>query len=149
MIAGNGTIAAPAVNVGGFLFPGLTTGTLTITGNLTLLSTSMLLLEIGGTTQGSSYDLVGVGGTAALGGNLLVGLWNSFVPAPGATFTVLTSNGLTGAFANVANGARVMTNDHLASFQVNYGPGSAFGVNAVVLSNFSAVPEPSTWALRR
>jgi hypothetical protein len=47
----------------------------------------------------------------------------------------------------VANGARLFTTDHLSSFQVNYGPGSGLGINSVVLSNFSAVPEPSTWAL--
>jgi hypothetical protein len=65
-----------------------------------------------------------------------------------ATFTIITAaNGLTGAFANVANGARVFTSDGIGSFQVNYGAGSSFAANSVVLSNFVAVPEPSTWVL--
>ena len=66
------------------------------------------------------------------------------IPAPGGTgadtFTVLTAaNGLNGAFSNVANGARLFLAD--GSFLVNYGP------NSVVLSNFEAIPEPSTYAL--
>ncbi len=40
-----------------------------------------------------------------------------------------------------------MTSDGLGSFAVHYGAGSAFGVNSVVLKDFVAVPEPSTWLL--
>jgi hypothetical protein len=41
----------------------------------------------------------------------------------------------------------VATADGLGTFKVNYGSGSAFAAKQVVLSNFVAVPEPSTWAL--
>lgn len=43
--------------------------------------------------------------------------------------------------------ARLASLDGVGSFQVNYGTGSAFAANSLVLSNFVAVPEPSTWAL--
>lgn len=147
VISGSGTIIAPQVNAGGVTTPGLPNGTLAITGNLNLLSTSMLLLEIGGTSQGTNYDFVAVSGSATAGGMLVLTLTNSFLPNAGATFTVLTGGNLAGAFANVANGQRHFTTDGVTSFQVNYGTGSAFSANSIVLSHFSAVPEPSTWAL--
>ena len=55
---------------------------------------------------------------------------------PSQTFVLLTSQtALTGTFNNVANGARLTTADGLASFQVNYGPGSSYGANNLVLSD--------------
>ncbi len=63
------------------------------------------------------------------------------------TFTVVTATNLTGAFTNVANGQRLFTSDGLGSFQINYGAGSAFALNSVVLTNFVPIPEPSTYAL--
>jgi hypothetical protein len=35
----------------------------------------------------------------------------------------------------------------LGLFTVNYGVGSAFAANSLVLSNFTPVPEPSTFVL--
>ncbi len=61
--------------------------------------------------------------------------------------TASGAGGLTGAFANVANGAQLATSDGRGIFQVNYGAGSAFAANSVVLSNFVPVPEPSTYVL--
>jgi len=94
-----------------------------------------------------------VSGGATLGGATLdVGLTNGFIAVPNETFTILTApGGLSGAFSNVPNGQRLFTMDGLGSFLVNYGSSSAFaataGPNSLVLSNFAAVPEPSTWAL--
>jgi PEP-CTERM motif len=48
-----------------------------------------------------------------------------------------------GAFANVANGARLNVTNLPGSFPVNYGAGSPFGAQNVVLSAF-AIPEPSS-----
>jgi hypothetical protein len=146
-----GTITATAVTAGGVVAPGASPGSLNITGNLTLLSTSTLLIELGGPAQGSGYDFLGIGGTGILAGNLNVSFLNGYqwnLPAD-ATFTVLTANaGLTGAFANVLNGGRLTTIDGAASFQVNYGFGNGLAANSVILSNFIvAVPEPSTYAL--
>jgi hypothetical protein len=47
----------------------------------------------------------------------------------------------------VSAAGRVAPGDGGASFVVNYGLGSPFASNSVVLSNFEAVPEPSTLGL--
>ncbi len=148
-LTGTGTIQAANVTAGGLVSPGSSPGTLTLTGNLNLLSTSTLLFEIGGGTQGVGYDLLSVGGNALLGGNLALQFLNGFhtTMAPDSTFTVFTSAGLTGTFANVVNGQKLLTLDGSGFFQVNYGPGSAFSPNHIVLSNFTVVPEPSTYAM--
>jgi hypothetical protein len=149
-LSGSGTITAAAVTAGGLVSPGSSPGTLTITGNLTLLNTSHTLIELSGSTQGSDYDFLSVGGTGTLAGNLQLSFLNGFhwtMPA-NSTFTVLTAaGGLTGAFANVAPGQRLIIADGTGSLQVNYGTGSLFAANSVVLSNFIPIPEPSTYAL--
>lgn len=127
-----------------------TPGLIGITGNLDLISTSLLLMQIGGTAQGTGYDFVSVSGTATLGNaQLQLVFGNSFAGTVKATdtFTILSASSLGGAFSNVANGQRLFTSDNLGSFVVNYGPGSVFGSSSVVLSQFSSVPEPSTWAM--
>jgi hypothetical protein len=67
------------------------------------------------------------------------------------TFDIITSNQpITGAFSNIANGARLATVDGLGSFLVNYGPDSHYGSNMVVLSapeSLTSVPEPRNAAL--
>jgi hypothetical protein len=124
--------------------PGDTLGRLTITGNLSLLETSKLLIDLGGTTQGVTYDFLSVSGDTQLGGNLAINLQNGFAASvtPGTTFTVVTAANLTGAFANVPiSGTRLLTKDGVSSFLVNY------TANSVTLTNFVPIPEPSTWAL--
>ena len=146
-LSGTGTITAPSVTAGGLVSPGNSPGKLTLTGNLTLLSTSSLLVELGGTTQGTTYDFLSVGGNATIAGTLQLAFVNGFQGSalPGNTFTVLSAggvSGLSGVFANVpTSGLRINTIDGFGSFQVNFTPTS------VVLSNFVAVPEPSTWAM--
>lgn len=147
-LAGAGTLNVSSVVAGGLVSPGKTPGQMNISGDFTLLSTSLLLIELGGTTQGTTYDFLNVGGKVTLAGNLSIQFTNGFASSvlPTNTFTILAANGtggLTGAFANVANGQRLITTDGLGSFQVNYGA----GLNSVTLTNFVAVPEPSTYAL--
>ncbi len=147
-LAGTGTINAASVTAGALVSPGNSPGMLTITGDLSLLGTSTLLIELGGTTQGTGYDYLNIGGNAAIGGLLNLKFVNGFESSVLASnsFTILSSSGtagLTGAFSNVGNGQRLSTLDGFGSFQVNYGG----GLNSVVLSNFQAVPEPSTYAL--
>jgi hypothetical protein len=148
-LGGTGTITAPSVTAGGLVSPGNSPGKLTLSGDLTLLAMSSLVIELAGTVQGTSYDFLSVGGNATLAGNLSVSLLRGFQGsiAAGNTLTVLTAANLSGVFANVANGQRLYTSDGFGSFTVNYGASSAFGVNSVVLANFTPVPEPSTYAL--
>jgi hypothetical protein len=152
-LTGNGTVNGN-VTSSGLISPGFPfTGQLDINGNLNLLATSSLLFELGGALQGINYDYLAVGGNGVLGGTLLLSFQNGhqFSLLPTDTFTVLTAagvSGLTGAFANIANGQRMLTADGFGTFQINYGVGSAFAPNSLVLSDYIVViPEPSTYAL--
>jgi autotransporter-associated beta strand protein len=142
-VTGAGTVQAPTVTVSGELRPGSSPGSLTINGNLTLAATSALLIEIGGTTQGTDYDFLSVTGNASLGGDLRVTLVNGFSSSinSGHNFTILTAGSApSGSFANITN-QRVSLFSGIGSFQVS------FSGNSVVLSDFTPIPEPSTWAL--
>ena len=148
-VTGTGTISGSLNNSGGTIRPGLSAGVLSITSDLTLSNDSTLAMEVGGRTQGTEYDLIIEAGTLALNldGLLTVNFINGFQDGILITdvFTIVNSNqAVIGAFDNVANGQRLATTDGLGSFLVNYGVGSAFGENKVVLSQFAAVPEAST-----
>lgn len=147
LVSGMGTIV-PNVSNAGTIAPGFSAGALSIENNLTLASTSVLSIEVGGLAQGTQYDLLSEGGSVALNlnGTLSVSLINGFVPDSAALFTVVSSNqNLNGAFLNIGNGSRLLAGGG-GSFQVNYGTGSAFAQNAVVLSNY-VVPEPGIGGL--
>ena len=74
-----------------------------------------------------------------INGNLVLRNLNvGGTPSPSETYTILTAATLTGSFANVANGQRLTISDGLGSFVVNYGAGSAFTPNHVVLSAFQS-----------
>jgi T5SS/PEP-CTERM-associated repeat protein len=132
-----GAFGADLVNQGGTLAPGHSAGSTTINGLYAQQPGGTLEVEIGGIGPGTTHDLVSITSLAAISGQLQLGLLDSFVPAASDAFTVFTtSTGIFGAFSNVANGGRLVTFDDLGSFQVNYGPGSAFNPNHIVLSNF-------------
>jgi hypothetical protein len=98
---GIGTVTGDVnINNNVTLSPGASPGTLNIVGNLTLNPLSTTLIELGGTTQGSTYDFINVTGIATLDGALNVVLWGGYVPAVTTTFTPLMANaGITGTFA--------------------------------------------------
>lgn len=111
-----------------------------------MLTSAVLLIDLGGRTQGSTYDYLDVRGNVTLAGTLSLRFVNGFEGSilSTDTFTILNagvSGGLTGAFANVLSGQRLVTSDGLGSFEVNY------GLDGVTLSNFQAVPEPETYVL--
>ena len=125
--------------------PGQTPGKLTIQADVTMGDNAELFVELSGRTQATQYDLLDVIGTAALDGDLLIDLIDGFEFGINASdvFTVMTADApLAGAFDNVANGGRVTGVDGFATFQVNYGAGSPFDPNSVVLSNVAFIPEP-------
>ena len=148
---GDGALTASALTMAGTINPGdnVSTGLLTMNGNLSLLATSVAAFELGGTTLGTGYDHLTVTGNLGLGGFTAVNVIGSFdsIIHNSMTFNLASSSVLTGTFANAANGSRIATSDGRFTFLVNYGAGSSFGVNDVVLSGFQGVPEPSTWAL--
>ena len=141
ILGGAGTLHADVQN-SGLLTPGNSIGQLNITGNLTLLGTSNLLFELGGTTPGAGHDFLSVGGAATLGGNLSLQFVNGFGSSvlPTTPFTLVSANTLTGVFAN-APATGTYTFPGFGTFDLTY------GATSVMIANISAVPEPSTWAL--
>ena len=133
-----GTFSGSLLNQGGKLAPGHSAGTTTIVGNYTQQFAARLEIEIGGAAAFDT-DIVNVTGQASLGGELQLALINSFEPGAGQVFSVMQAGGLSGAFSNVANGQRLVTNGGAGSFVVNYGPESAFP-NQVRLTDFQPSP---------
>ncbi|HVH19873.1 MAG TPA: hypothetical protein VNF72_16355, partial [Myxococcota bacterium] len=150
VLAGNGLIHAN-VESAAVMEPGFpdATGTLSSQGRITLLPGSELRTEIAGLQQGVSSDFVTTTETIALGGDLRVSFLSGFenTIAPGDTLSVMESHPsqpLTGVFANVASGERVITTPDLGSFVVRYGAGSPSGPHRVVLSEYRAFAPETT-----
>jgi hypothetical protein len=81
--------------------PGNSPASVTLSNDVTLDSTATLKIELGGTTVGTQYDKVSVGGNLQLGGALNVSLINGFIPVAGDTFDILDWNSLGGTFDTV------------------------------------------------
>ncbi len=149
-LEGVGTILADVRN-GATTLPGGEDGFGRLEMNsLALLPTSELVFEIGGLDPGVEFDVIEVRiGNATLGGDLALELEAAVDEFSGQErLDVLTAPlDLVGAFANVASGERLTTRDGLGQFLVSYGPGSPFGADRVVLTDFLPVPEPSAGGL--
>jgi len=150
-LRGAGGVSAGTISLGGATYPGAvgTVGSLALTGVVVFLPGSTVEFDLGGTVPGTQHDQLSITGPATLGGTLAVRFTGGFqsVATAGMTFELLGATALIGSFANVPNGGILTTADGLGTFRVNYGVGSPYALNQVVLSNFVAVPEPETWAL--
>ena len=154
MLGVEGVVVGDVINTGGILAPGTSPGTFNLAGDLTITGDSDLEIELGGTVQGETYDLLsqsdGITGVS-LGGTLTVRLIDDFASSITSddSFTVLTSdNPLIGTFTNIASNERLSISG--GSFLVTYGDGSA-SPNQVVLSDFEPTAVPlvtfSEWLL--
>ncbi|MCX2864922.1 PEP-CTERM sorting domain-containing protein [Paucibacter sp. PLA-PC-4] len=135
-LKGSGTVQADVINLGGTIAAGNSPGVLTIDGDLTLGTDSLLVVEVAGLLQGAQYDWLRVNGDVTLGGALQLD-FGGYKPVIGETYSFLTSgNGLIdGSFARVfANGYELT---------MNYGTDGVIAKVAAV----SAVPEPATYGL--
>jgi hypothetical protein len=136
-LAGNGAVIGNVQN-GGIVAPGVSPGTLTITGNFTQTAAGTLAIEIGGDDNSNpinpQYDVLDVSGAASLDGLLELEIIDNFVPAASDMFTILNANSLSGMFSNVADGQRLDTVGGDGSFVVTYDGGSG----NVILSDFLA-----------
>ena len=132
------------VNQGGVLAPGPDTSSTTILGDYKQEAGGMMTFEIGGSSPGGTHDLVNIVGNADLDGQLQLSLANGFVPESDDEFTLLGAEGIVGIFDNIAAGQRLSTVDGQGSFEVNYGIGSSFDENRLVVSNFI----PNSFMLR-
>ena len=100
-LSGAGTITGSVNNTGATVAPGTSAGALSITGNYTQGLSGIMAIEIGGTTQGTQFDHLSVGGTATLGGGLHLSRINAFPPASMDTFEILTSGSVAGSFSSI------------------------------------------------
>ena len=121
--------------------------TLTVLGDLQMAAGSTLNVTIfGNSTNANSLLLVGSAGTPAstLGGNLAVTVASGVSLTADTLFVVLQENGTgygTSRFANAPAGTGTLT-----SADGNWLFGVSYANSQVILSNATAVPEPSTYA---
>jgi hypothetical protein len=87
-------------NNGGTFSPGASPAKGTLSGDYTQ-NVGITHIELAGTTAGSQYDQLLVGGSATLNSGLLVNLLNGFSPTSGQAFQVLVAAaGVNGTFTN-------------------------------------------------
>jgi hypothetical protein len=110
-LAGSGTVVGN-VSTSATINPGNPLGELSITGDLTFNSTSILNIGLGGTTQGTNYDFLDISGAGMLEGVINLSFANGFesTVTSGDTFTILNASALSGAFFQ--RHQRFATNDY-------------------------------------
>ncbi len=118
-LSGSGAVAGNVANSGGEVRPGTSPGTLTVTGDYTQGAGGTLRSEVEGGAPGTGYDRLAVGGTATLGGTLVVD-GAGFTPSDSDTFDVVTAATRNGQFATT-NGLSSAGGGK--SFTVTYPPG--------------------------
>ncbi|HEX2473526.1 MAG TPA: hypothetical protein VHK01_02200, partial [Lacipirellulaceae bacterium] len=86
----------------GDLRPGNSPAMVNFDNNIGFGATTTLAIELGGITPGSQFDMLEIGGAAALNGALDVTLINGFTPMPGNSFEILhADDGIFGVFSDV------------------------------------------------
>jgi hypothetical protein len=122
-LTGNGTVLGNVTNFG-TLAPGGSAGALAFGGDLRLRSSSALSLKLGGMAATNDYDFIAVANLVEFGGSLSLPLINDFVLAWSNRFTLMTYSKATGAFSNVASGARLPIGTNGGTLRVIYNDGS-------------------------
>jgi autotransporter-associated beta strand protein len=86
-------------NQGGNFSPGHATALSTVSGDF-VQAAGKLIIELDGTSPGTGFDRLDVGGSASLAGSLEVNLLDGFLPSPGSSFEFLRATaGVSGTFA--------------------------------------------------
>jgi hypothetical protein len=135
MFSGVGTfnLTAGTFTNEGTVAPGLSAGTLTVTGNYPQGPDAVLALEIGGFTPGSEHDVLAVSGAANLNGTLRAALIEEFTPKMDDTFVVLTYSSRTGEFSAVES-----TEPERIAWRVDYAANGAL----LIVANTAPRLEP-------
>jgi hypothetical protein len=117
VLTGSRTVVGNVNNSAGTVVPGSSPGILTIDGNYTQGALGTLAIEIAGPTPGTQHDQLVVTGNATLGGTLRVSLPGGYVPAQGATHSVVEAGGtISGTFSTTQyQPALGLTTTYLAS----------------------------------
>ena len=138
-LGGTGTIPNTPLSVAGTLDAGGPDGTGVLsTGSLTFSSTSTLAAQLGGTTAGTGYDQVVVGGNVDLGATttLSLTLVPGYVPNIGDQFELIDNAGsgpVSGHFNGLVEGSLISTGGQY--FSISYVGGDG---NDVVLTTVAA-----------
>jgi hypothetical protein len=124
-------------------------------GNYGCDSAGTLAIQLGGNSidvpdDTTTYDQLSItqGSCALAGGTLDLSLINGFTPSPTDVFDVVTADqGVFGSFANATS--TVLTDDGTGMFDVTYVPGDGTPANpgVVELSDYQALPEPTSLGL--
>jgi len=101
LLIGTGTVDGTIEHSGGNISPGLSLGALAVTGNYIEDPAATLVVELGGVVSGTGYDVLNVGFSCVLNGDLDIALIDGFTPSLGDSFEVLTCGSLTGGFAMI------------------------------------------------
>ena len=146
VLGGTGAVGNLLVQDKGTLAPGTGAGTLTVTGNLTMLGGSTLSIEIGGAGAGQ-FDVLNVNGTAPdtgaveLGGATLTGsLIGGFTASVGQVFEIIDNAGadaIASPFNGISEGDAI--NFGGQTFAVSYVGGDG---NDVTLTAIAAAGAP-------
>jgi len=153
-LKGAGIVDGSVNNAGATVEPGSSAGTLGIVGDYTQGAGGVMRIELGGMAQGSEYDLLNIGGTARLDGEVRIQPIDGFVPLTGQQFTILTATAVNGCFQSVTGLGRysVTCNPTHVVVTVVAGPGDTdadgdvdvFDVIAVV-NAFGSMPGDPNW----
>ncbi len=137
-LTGAGTVLG-GITSGGTIAPGASPGTLNVTGDLTLLDTATLDMELRGTST-TEFDRLLVSGGFTADGILDVMLIDGFLPGMGDTFQLFGYTTAAGAFdtINLPGGGYQWDTSHLLA-----ATGDPLYGSIIV----TAVPEPATGAL--
>jgi hypothetical protein len=100
-LSGFGTITGSVQNQG-VVSPSTTGGVLRITGAYHQTSSGVLSSVITGTSPGTQFGQLSVGGQATLSGTLQVNTGGGFTPAHGQAFSVLACHSRSGTFATLS-----------------------------------------------
>jgi hypothetical protein len=100
-LSGFGTVTG-SVRSGGTVSPSTTGGVLILTGAYQQTSAGVLTSVITGTSPGTKFGQLSVGGHATLAGTLKVSTGNGFTPAHGESFAVLLYHARTGTFSTIS-----------------------------------------------
>jgi len=127
-LGGQGTVSAAVTNTSGTVSPGDPLGVLTVTGAYSQGGLGTLVIELDGTTAGTGFSQLVVGGSTSLGGDLSLADGTGFIPEPGESFEVLSGSGsVAGLLTLTGSGAGSFTAQYDAkdvTLDVNPAPGN-------------------------
>jgi fibronectin-binding autotransporter adhesin len=149
-LAGDGTVVgAVTVAAGAAVAPGASPGKLTIN-NMTFQAGSGFQVELNGTTAGTTYDQLVIGGTGALDlGSATLSAAFGFTPTPADRLFIIdnqSGGAVTGTFGNAVDGqGRINLGAYFAkvSYVGDFAAMTLIGGNDVVLYAFQPTPEPA------